>query len=1365
MRPRSHVRRLPRLRGIELEPRRAPAVFTVTNTLDAGAGSLRQAILNANAAAGADTVAFDASFATPKQITLTTGQLIVTDSLTVTGPGAGLLTVSGNTTGRVLLASGTGTLDVILSGLTIAHGKTLTGNLGAGIYAAGENLTLQNCVITNNHAWNVGGVWVNTPGVLTLTDCQVTNNKSDIHGGGAGGSGGVVVTRSTISGNTAASRCGGLYARTSLLMQDSTVSGNSAGVNGGGMDLVDPGGGGTFVIRNSTISGNTAMFNGAGIVLGHYYTSTTFNGSLTVHNSTITNNSNVSHYSVGPGIDLYSGGGSIAVESSIISGNKVAGVAEDISSHKTVTLKTSAIGSAAGFTNTDLGGNLPFGVDVKLGKLANNGGPTLTHGLLPLSPAIDKGSNPAGLAVDQRGAGFVRSSGGGIDIGATEARLPPFVVTNAADAGPGSLRQAILDANNIIGPDTITFDPAFFATARTITLTSGQLVVTDAGTSVFGPGASLLTVSGNKSGRVLFFASPGAATLTLGSVTLSQGAADLGGGLYVGQEDVLYLDACKVTGNSAKFDGGGIFLEYNARLSPSNSTISGNTAGECGGGIYFFNRGSLQLNSCTVSGNSAGTEGGGIYFFGTATSNGILSGLTVSNSTISGNTAATNGGGVMLRNFGGFMNVFNTTVTANSAGAGGGLFRTGGNGLVSIESSIVSGNSASAGSGAEISTTQPITLTSSLCGLDRNGSFQLFGSTGFMEGKNPQLSPLADNGGPTLTHMIASSSPVINQGSNPNFLGFDQRGLPRALGGAPDVGAVERVLPLVVTNADDAGFGSLRANVAEAGLIPGADTILFDPAFFNTPRTIMLTSGPIQINTPVAIAGPGALLATVSGNNASRVFQIGANAGDVALVGLTVTKGFHPTLFGGGILSEGANLTLQSCVVTGNSAPANGGGGIFAYDPGLLTLLDCQVTNNSTGFRVGGIVAAGGAVIRRSTISGNTATGECGGLAVGGSLLLEDSTVTENSAASGGGLWLLNPAPGPFIIRNSTISGNSAQSVGGGILLGVNASAQFDGTLTLQNSTVTNNSVPFGTGGGIALATGNGSIALESTIASGNTAAAHPDISSIKSVSLKTSAVGSGAGFTPTDLGGNLPFGADLKLAPLLNNGGQTLTHALLPGSSAIGKGSNPAGLFNDQRGGGFARAVGAVDIGAFENQSAVAPPRVSSVVINAGAVQRSRVTQLTVNFDQAVTLPANPADAFQLKHLPDNAAVTLAASVSGNAVTLTFTGGSVNGTSLADGRYTLTVLASKVSAGGGSLDGNGDGTGGDDYVLVGTPANGLFRLFGDNDGDGDVDAQDFGAFRAAFGGTSNLNFDADGDGDVDAADFGAFRARFGSSV
>jgi hypothetical protein len=180
-------------------------------------------------------------------------------------------------------------------------------------------------------------------------------------------------------------------------------------------------------------------------------------------------------------------------------------------------------------------------------------------------------------------------------------------------------------------------------------------------------------------------------------------------------------------------------------------------------------------------------------------------------------------------------------------------------------------------------------------------------------------------------------------------------------------------------------------------------------------------------------------------------------------------------------------------------------------------------------------------------------------------------------------------------------------------------------------------------------------------------------------------------------------------------------------------------------------------------------PARVADVLVNGGAAERSLVNQIRVDFDQHVTLPANAANAFRLVRQSDGAAVTLQADVDdfgvGTEVNLSFTGGAVNGRSLADGRFTLSITAANVSSPSGQLDGDGDGIAGGNFVLVGNPAtNKLFRLFGDADGNGDVDAADFAAFRVAFGGSSAI-FDFDNDGSVSASDFIQFRLRFGGSI
>jgi hypothetical protein len=184
-------------------------------------------------------------------------------------------------------------------------------------------------------------------------------------------------------------------------------------------------------------------------------------------------------------------------------------------------------------------------------------------------------------------------------------------------------------------------------------------------------------------------------------------------------------------------------------------------------------------------------------------------------------------------------------------------------------------------------------------------------------------------------------------------------------------------------------------------------------------------------------------------------------------------------------------------------------------------------------------------------------------------------------------------------------------------------------------------------------------------------------------------------------------------------------------------------------------------------------PPTVAGTQVNDGSAQRSRVTSLQVTFSTVVTFAAAPAAAFTLTRTSDGAAVTFtaaAATVAGRTVVSLsgFTGAATEFGSLADGRYTLTALASQITANGQGLDGNEDGTPGDDYTFG--SAQGLFRYFGDVTGDGVVNGADFALFRTAFGTTAGnpaylWYLDFDGDGAVNGADFGPFRSRFGTAL
>jgi hypothetical protein len=174
-----------------------------------------------------------------------------------------------------------------------------------------------------------------------------------------------------------------------------------------------------------------------------------------------------------------------------------------------------------------------------------------------------------------------------------------------------------------------------------------------------------------------------------------------------------------------------------------------------------------------------------------------------------------------------------------------------------------------------------------------------------------------------------------------------------------------------------------------------------------------------------------------------------------------------------------------------------------------------------------------------------------------------------------------------------------------------------------------------------------------------------------------------------------------------------------------------------------------------------LAAPAVASVRVNDGSAQRSRVMDLTVTFSTQVTFAGgNVSNAFTLIRDGGKPVSFSATSSVVNGVTvvtlLNFTGASTQSGSLADGRYTLTVLASQVSANSQQMLGN---------HVVGS-AQGLFRMFGDINGDKQVDGADFGALSSTYGlFSTNPNFlwflDVNGDGQVDGFDFGQFSGRF----
>ena len=277
------------------------ATFTVANTDNNGIGSLSQAIIDANAAAGADTIEFAPGVT--GMINLVTDLPDITDSLTIRGPGSAALTISGNTLYHAFTIATAGSGGVTISGLTIDGSDTTnTGESSGGAIAVTDTaLTLDDVTLTNNRARPTsadtpadafgGGLGVNNaPGTgdVVITNSVMTNNVAEgtpggeSDGGPVGGGGAwitadnITVTNSTFSENQADVGAGIFaLARESLTLTSLTVSNNNATELGGGLLT----GGSNIAISDSVVSGNQAP---EGIIGGAYIASTAFGNSGTV---------------------------------------------------------------------------------------------------------------------------------------------------------------------------------------------------------------------------------------------------------------------------------------------------------------------------------------------------------------------------------------------------------------------------------------------------------------------------------------------------------------------------------------------------------------------------------------------------------------------------------------------------------------------------------------------------------------------------------------------------------------------------------------------------------------------------------------------------------------------------------------------------------------------------------------------------------------------------------------------------------------------------------------------------------------------------------------------------------------------------
>ncbi len=809
MRQRRPKSRRGRITAESLESRALLTTFAVTNLNDAGAGSLRQAVIDANNSAGEDVI--DATGITGT-ITLTSGQLTPTapGGVTINGPGADKLVISGNDSGRVFNLGASGANVYTINDVTIANGNVNSSEGGGIRFEDADNndqLFVNRSTIRNNHANGAGGVGVYGGAYAVFQDCAIIDNSANFGGGAMQitGVAGVFLTNTTVSGNTG---------REAIERQ--VTSGQ----------VVDT------VLRHVTLANNA----GDGMA------------------------------------NAFLSGGTINLEISntILAGHEGSNLLKDGTGTYNVTSLGSNISDDASSGLT--GDNDMTNTDPMIGPLSDNGGPTLSHAILAGSPAIDRG-NPATsidafgnpLVNDQRGGPFGRFYNGDQigdstpDIGAVEyyGTLIVDTLSDAVDTDNGTesftLRDAIAVANAQPGADIVDLTNL----TGDIVLANGQLNLTETVT-INGPGANMLAVSGNDESRVF-----------------------LAGG--TGVNDFVLNDFAIVGGNATASEGGGIrFSDDDDSLEIRRMELADNFAN--GGGALFIHGGSfVQIQDSSLVYNTASFSGPAVLAEDTN--------LWINNSTISGN--------VSTGNFGAMENLANNTksstmrlrnvTVANNTGEGVRNFAfAGGDAFLEMENSIFATNSDlnainfSANGGTAVTTSGGHNIS--------DDASTAFSNPGDRKNTNPQIAPLANNGGPTLTHMLLGNSPAINTGLNAAAVDWfgdqfptDQRGLSRIQFTTIDVGAVELQAPTGTTGDDD--FVLRYSSTATTGIV----TI-----------TVSTDGGPVQtvgsypMTLPLIVNGLGGTdsvkIVGTSGNDSMTVLDTGLTINGASLTLSSIEK-------------------------------------------------------------------------------------------------------------------------------------------------------------------------------------------------------------------------------------------------------------------------------------------------------------------------------------------------------------------------------------------------------------------------------------------------------------------------------------------
>ena len=672
---------------------------------------------------------------------------------------------------------------------------------GGGLWNGTGTMTVQNVAISRNTAFgdgadDGGGGVFNAGGTVRITGGSISRNVAS----GASGSGGGIHNRgilsvagTSITNNTANRAGGGIedvgegigtppfdVALFSTTLTDVTLSGNNAGMspgNGGGFhsgggkarirggsvtgNVAVEGGGlwssGSMTVRNTSITGNTATGDDADHGGGGVFNQ----GGLTVLlNTTVRNNSATGASGSGGGV--FHNGGSTRIQGGTIEGNTASRAGGGLEA---------ATGGAVALADVDFTGN-------STGSAPGNGG--AVHVTAGTVTAV--GGTVSGNTAASEGGGFWSNAG-------FTMRVEGTTFTNNTAAGD--------DATN--GGGALFNNGGMLVVENVMIMNNSATGTSGSGGGVFNDGGMLAiiasTIEGNTANRA------------------GGGVETAGGNVEITDTDINGNDAGTAPGN-----GGGVHIGGAAVVNVTTSRFDGNTAVE-GAGLWNSGSGKAVVLGTSFMNGSA-TRGGGVYQSGTAGR------MDVRQSLLASNSASTRGGGMFVE--GGEVTVSNTTLSGNTANEGAGVAQVAGR--IQVSSATVALNQAATrGGGARIlggtfavgntiffsnAAPQGATCFGSIVSRDyilfdtRTGCTVASGTTRNSIQASAMLEPLADNGGPTMTHASMPGSPAIDNGQAPEAV--DQRGFTRDQG-QDDIGAYEfgASAPATVASGDVEGDGAL----------------------------------------------------------------------------------------------------------------------------------------------------------------------------------------------------------------------------------------------------------------------------------------------------------------------------------------------------------------------------------------------------------------------------------------------------------------------------------------------------------------------------------------------------------------------------